>query len=157
MSRPSAGFAVLVGSLACACDADKVEWRRFNNPADSVSIEVGPGDPTGPVVVELTSNTGAVVIGTATVDPGRAPVGTDHTLVLEVADDWEERIGRASVTATGDRGVEEYELRQDSADLGFFDLTLTSLGEEGESRTDTWAIALWEPITNPEPDFEEAE
>ncbi len=141
----------LVALLAGACNGDdELVVQPFNNASDSISIEVAPGEPGDPVTVDLTSNTGQVTIGSATVDPGRAPVGTDHTLVVQVFDDWEERIALATITSEGERGTEEYELRQDAADPGFFDLTLTSLGAEGESRTDTWRITLFEPIDAPE-------
>lgn len=155
---PRAWRALGLIALVSGCEKDPdVEWRQFNSASDTLSIEIAPGDAGAPLTVDLRSNTGAVVVGSATVDPARAPVGTDHTLLIEVLDTWEDRIGRATITSDGARGLEEYDLRQDSADRGFFDLTLTSLGEEGESRTDVWTVTLWEPITNPLPDFEEEE
>ena len=136
---------------ALACNGnDELVVQPFNNASDTISIEIAPGEPGDPVTVDLTSNTGQVVIGSATVDPGRAPVGTNHILVVEVFDDWEERIELATITSEGERGTEEYPLRQDAADPGFFDLTLTSLGAEGETRTDTWQITLFEPVDAPE-------
>ncbi|MEZ4319751.1 MAG: hypothetical protein R3F61_19705 [Myxococcota bacterium] len=139
-----------------ACDKkEELVVRPFNNEADTVQIEIAPGELGPPVTFDLTSNTGAVMVGTATVDPGRGPVGTNHLLLIEVFDDWEERIELATITSDGERGSEEYNLRQDAADPGFFDLTLTSLGAEGEARTDTWTITLWEPVDAPEVVFEE--
>ncbi|MCB9676823.1 MAG: hypothetical protein H6737_17035 [Alphaproteobacteria bacterium] len=129
--------------------------RPFNNEGDTISIEVAPGDLGDPLTVDLTSNTGAVVIGSATVDPGRGPVGTNHLLIVEVFDDWQERIELATITSDGQRGSEEYTMRQDAADPGFFDLTLTSLGLADETRTDTWTITLWEPSDAPEVVFED--
>lgn len=147
---PVAWLAMLA---ACNGNGDII-WRQFNNEADTLTIEI-VGD-VGPVVMsEITSNTGEVIIGTAIVDPGSGPVGTAHRLVLEIDDEWQERIGRATITSTGERGEEEYDLRQDAADHGVFDLTLTSLGEPGEIRTDTWIMTLWEPIENDPVEFVE--
>jgi hypothetical protein len=141
----------LFSLLALACNGDdELVVQPFNNAADTISIEVAPGPPGEAVTVDLTSNTGQVVIGSATVDPGRAPVGTNHTLVVQVFDEWEDRIELATITSQGDRGIEEYPLRQDAADPGFFDLTLTSLGVEGETRTDVWRVTLFEPVDAPE-------
>jgi len=148
------GRLALILSLAACKGGDELVVRPFNNAADSIQIEVAPGDVGDPITVNLTSNTGAVVIGSATVDPGRGPVGTNHLLLVEVADDWEDRIDFVSITSTGARGEEEYQMRQDAADPGFFDLTLTSLGAPDEVRTDTWKIILWEPTETPEVIFE---
>ena len=144
-----------VAAALFACNSgDEVVWRQFNNLDDTVRVEIAPGDPGEAVVADLTSNTGAVIIGTVAVTPGRGPVGTNHLLLLEVDDEWEDRIRRATITSLGERGEEEYELRQDAADPGIFDLTLTSLGTEGESRIDEWTITLWEPIDAPVADVE---
>lgn len=142
--------------LLAGCDGQsKVVWRQFNNVGDSIRIEVAPGEPGEAIASDLTSNTGAVTVGDIAVTPGRGPVGTTHLLLIEVADEWQDRIGRATVTSDGARGEEIYDLRQDAADAGIFDLTLTSLGTEGETRTDTWTITLWEPIDAPEAEFVE--
>lgn len=145
----------LAAALFACNNGDEVVWRQFNNAADTIQVEVAPGEPGDSVAADLTSNTGAVIIGTIGVTPGRGPVGTNHLLLLEVDDEWEDRIRRATITSFGERGEEQYELLQDAADPGIFDLTLTSLGVEGESRIDEWTITLWEPIDAPLADIEE--
>ena len=144
----SIGLILLVG-----CDPNAgEEWRRFNNESDVLNLEIQ--DQIGPdLTIDITSNTGAVVVGTGTLSPGSGPVGTQHVLLIEVANEWEERIGRASITSIGKRGVEEYDMRQDAADPGIFDLTLVSLGAKDETRTDQWLINLWEPIDAPPADL----
>lgn len=131
--------------LAAGCKKSDTEWIRFNGESDDLSIEVTASADLGDEVsIELSSTTGTVVVGEAYVDPGSGPVGTDHELFVDVFDDYEEEVGLVTViTESGERGEEEYELRQDSADHGHWVLTLTSLGEEGEVRTDTFTIALW--------------
>lgn len=138
----------LVALFGCDPEEDVV-WRQFNGNSDIVQIEVTPGEPAGVAFVDLTSNTGVVVVGTATVTPARGPVGTSHTLVIEVDDEWGPRLGRASVSSEGARGDEAYDLLQDTARPGVFELVLTSLGAVGESRTDSWRIAVFEPDDTP--------
>lgn len=147
MIRPGVVFPLL--ALAACTGDDDLVWRQFNSDEDVVQIAVEPGDPSGLAVVELTSNTGVVVVGEATVDPAQGPVGTEHTLVVIVGEDWAERVERATVTSMGDRGEEAYPLVLDNAAAGVFELVLTSLGEPGETRTDTWRIDLFEAIDNP--------
>lgn len=147
---------IWIAATLFACkNGDEVTWRQFNNTADTIQVEVAPGEPGDAAVADLTSNTGAVIIGSVAVTPGRGPVGTNHLLLLEVDDEWEDRIRRATITSLGARGEEQYELRQDAADPGIFDLTLTSLGAEDESRIDEWTITLWEPIDAPLADLQE--
>ena len=52
---------------------------------------------------------------------------------------------RVSVrTSSGERGEDEYDLVQDSAGDGFWLLQIESVGEEGEQRTDTFELRLWQ-------------
>lgn len=141
----------LLALFACKGDDDLV-WRQFNGADDSFQIEVEPGDPSGLALLVLTSNTGAVDVGEAVVDPAKGPVGTEHTLVVEVydQDDWTERVERATVTSLGERGEETYSLTLDNAAPGVFQLVLTSLGEPDERRVDTWRVDLFESVDNPE-------
>ena len=134
--------AVAVGG----CDKNAEEWSRFNAATDVLEIQVGAevGDP---VTIDLYSTTGSNVVGQATVTPGSGPVGTDHEVTVLVADEYEDVIERVSVQSdAGDRGVEVHELVQDSAEHGLWWRILTSMGEEGETRTDTFEIQLWEPV-----------
>ncbi len=141
----------VLGMVACDPEADVV-WRQFNGSDDTLQIEVRPGEPEGLIIEELSSNTGVVVVGEATVEPARGPVGTEHTLLVIVGEDWAERVERASVTSIGERGEETYDLVLDTARAGVFELVLTSLGEPDESRVDTWRIELWEAVENPPPE-----
>jgi hypothetical protein len=137
-------FPIFMGQFACGTDPE-VEWVRFN-AEDMVSIEVTEGSELGLAVDgELRSTTGATALGTIVVEPGSGPVGTDHVLSVLVDDEYEETVDRVTVYAdAGERGEDEYELRQDSAEHGLWVVTLTSMGETGEVRTDSFEIALWE-------------
>lgn len=130
--------------LACNNKDEEVVYEQWNATDDTLDVAVGAalGDP---VSIDLHSSTGAVVVGTATVDPGSGPVGTEHTLTVIVADEYANIVDRASVrTASGDRGEDEYDLVADSAAEGYFVLELVSVGEEGEQRTDTLTFRLWD-------------
>jgi len=132
---------LLLGTFGYNGDTETT-WVRFNAPDDEVDVQVG-GDLLDPVTIDLWSTTGAVLVGDASVDPGGGPVGTDHGVAVNVLDDWEEVVGRVTVTTrTDDRGEEEHVLRQDSADHGYWHVVLTSVGTEGEQRTDVFDVAL---------------
>lgn len=133
----------LLGSL---CQPDE-EWARFNAD-DRLEVQVtAPGTAPGePVETELHSTTGGTLIGTAEIDPGSGPVGTDHDVWVRIGDAWEETVGRVSIEVdSGERGVESFELQRDSADHGLWNIELRSEGEEGETRTDTFLFQLWVP------------
>ena len=123
------------------------DWTRFNAD-DRVEVQVtATGTEPGPAVeTNLTSTTGGTVVGSAEVDPGSGPVGTDHQVWVRVADAWEDTVTRVSVEIdSGERGVETFELERDSADHGLWWLQIASEGAEGETRTDTFEFQLWEP------------
>jgi len=137
----------LVGLLTLfACSEDvEVVYAQFNADTDVVTVQVGVEQTTEPVEIALHSTTGTVEIGTALIDPGGGPIGTEHVVIVEVSDDWENQVVRATVSAdAGDRGEDEYTMEPDSADEGMYQLTLVSVGEEGEVRDDILTIRLWE-------------
>ena len=136
---------MLLAVLLACTESDEVTYAQFNAETDQISIQVGSGDVLDATSVPLYSTTGTVEIGTATADPGGGPIGTEHTLTVEVYDDWENDVSRVSVrTDSGDRGEDEYDLEADSADEGLFQIVLVSVGDEGESREDTFTIRVWE-------------
>jgi hypothetical protein len=144
--------ALLGLMLLSSCKKDdEVTYVQFNQTGDIVEVLVTDGDALGDVVdVVLQSSTGTVDVGTASVDPGSGPVGTDHELMVVVDDQWQDVVTHVTVLAeAGDRGTEEYTLRQDSADHGVWVLTLTSLGAESESRTDSFTLQLWQSVDLP--------
>ena len=101
----------------------------------------------------LTSTTGAVDVGDVTVDPAAGPVGTDHEVIVLVADEYEQDVGRVTVETSGERGTQTHVALQDSADHGLWRVLVTSLGAEGEVRTDTFTTRLWRPTeAGEEPD-----
>lgn len=144
--RVGMGLMVAVLALATACDSDtETTYTQFNGSDDTLTVEITADTGLGEAVsIELTSTTGSTVIGTATIDPGSGPVGTDHTISVEVSDEYEDEIDRVTVrTDSGDRGIDEYDMTQDSADHGRWEVDLTSVGTEGEERSDTLNIRLW--------------
>jgi glycine cleavage system H lipoate-binding protein len=139
--------ATLFGfAFSCGCAGEEESlWVRFNTD-DTIDVQITAEPTLGPIVeVELHSTTGSVVVGAATVDPGSGPVGTDHVLLVTVSDEWQDQVGRVTVLSdSGARGTAEHEFVRDSADHGVWERTLTSLGEEGETRTDAFTFQLWE-------------
>lgn len=134
-----------LGVTAVACQGeDEENWVQYNADGDEVEVEVGVEETLDPVTTILHSSSGQVEIGEAEVDPGGGPIGTEHLVVVEVYDDYENSVERATVrTDSPDRGEDEYEMDPDSADEGIYTTTLVSVGEEGEVRTDTLTFRLW--------------
>jgi hypothetical protein len=147
-------LVVLVG-----CPEDEIVWVQFNADKDqTITVQVLPeGSPEGePVIIDLLSNLSTTVVGTATVDPGSGPIGTNHLLTVAVDDEYEEMVGRASVEVKSEavsdldgdgepdaRDSDGYDLRRDSADPGMYAITLQSLGAADEQREDEFTIRLW--------------
>lgn len=139
--------AALTFLLLSACSEEvEVSYVQFNATGESLTIQVGDASLLdSEASVELTSTTGSVVVGQATVTPAGGPVGTEHELTVEVFDDYENQVDRVSVrTDSGERGEDEYDLIGDSADEGFWKISLLSAGEADEVREDTFTIRLWE-------------
>ena len=44
---------------------------------------------------------------------------------------------------SGERGIEEFTLQRDSADAGYHQVDIISVGDVGEIRTDTFTIQLF--------------
>lgn len=144
------GFLLSIGLGLVACtSSDDSEFARFNGD-DSLTVAVTASTELGaPVSVVLTSTTGAVEVGEATVDPGSGPVGTQHTVTVNVASEYEDEVSKVVVNAdAGDRGVESLDLVQDSADHGLWQRVLTSEGTENEERTDTFTFLLYADSTS---------
>jgi len=130
--------------LLLACKDEEVTWTQYNATDDAVTVQVGASELLPSVSTPLRSNTGAVEVGTGTVDPGGGPVGTLHTIRVELDEAYVDAVDRASVrTSSGDRGEDEYDLTADSAGEGLWVYTLESVGEEGEAREDVLTFRLW--------------
>ncbi|MCB9778496.1 MAG: hypothetical protein H6742_08040 [Alphaproteobacteria bacterium] len=138
--------ALALVTLLLACKKDEeITYSQFNGDADQVTIQVGIDDVLDPVVADLTSSTGEVVVGQVEVDPGGGPLGTEHAIVVEIFNDWEQIVDRVSVRLQSPgRGEDEFELDQDSADEGVWKLTIVSTGTEGEEREDTLTVRAWD-------------
>lgn len=136
--RVGVGFWLFLSG--CETEAS---WVRFN-AEDALSVEITAEEVGEAVSAELHSTSGQVVVGAITVDPGAGPVGTLHTVTVEILDDWEEVVGKVTLsTDSGARGIEEHELVRDSADHGFWSRELRSEGADGEVRTDRFSALLW--------------
>ncbi len=158
MGRWAIGLAAL---FVVACNnGDDIEWVQFNTSGDTLLVGVGTAEAVSqssrcedtPGLCDglegcicLRSSLEAHDVGTAVIDPTFGPVGTRHLLSVEVLDDYEDIVQRVTVIASSERGEDELELRQDSADPGSWRVELESLGEPSESRTDTLEIRLYEP------------
>jgi hypothetical protein len=138
-------FLVLVAASGCKKD-DEPTYTQFNAENENLEINVGVKEISKTsAMITLFSSTGEVTVGTATVDPDGGPIGTEHVIVVEVEDAYENVVDRVSVrTESPERGEDEYDLDPDSADEGFYKLTLVSVGDPDEVRTDTFTIRLWD-------------
>lgn len=148
---PLALFASLALAVGCSQD-DEIVYEQFNATDDTIEVEVGAEELLPARTEPLFSSTGEVEIGQVTVDPGGGPIGTNHDVVVIVTNEdpqfWASEIDRVSVrTSPPDdaRAIaeDEYDLRQDSADEGYWKITLESVGDPGEVRTDTLTVRLW--------------
>lgn len=137
---------LLLLPVLLACDKEEeVTYSQFNGTADTLVIQVGAAEELAAVTADLTSSTGEVVVGSAEVDPGGGPIGTEHEIVVEIADDYEHIVDRVSVRLdSGSRGEDEFELEQDSADEGVWKLALVSAGSADEVREDTLTVRCWD-------------
>jgi hypothetical protein len=133
-----------------ACDETAAtSWERYNADGDEVSIAVGAAELSASVSTVLHSTTGQVEIGAATVDPGGGPIGTLHTVLVTVSPDYSPDVDRVSVrTDSGDREIDEFDLDVDSTGTGIFKAELRSVGDAGETRTDTLSFRLWVATTD---------
>ncbi len=144
VSRFAPALVALVLLAGCKQD-DELTYSQVNGTEDSLDIEVGIEELLDLAEVPLTSSTGQVDIGLAWVDPAGGPIGTEHEIVLEVYDDYEDLVDRASVRVdSGERGEDEFDLERDSADEGFYKIVLETNGSEGEIRTDSMTFRLWD-------------
>ncbi len=147
MSRTGWSLFAWAWAVAAGCNQEADVWVQFNGDDDVADLEVTASDAVGdPLAVDLTSSTGTVLIGDVWIDPGAGPVGTEHQITLSVAEEFEERVAVAQIEVTSDRGAHSYEMVQDSAEGWRWVLSLTSLGLEGEVRTDTLRFRLFEVV-----------
>ena len=132
------------GFFLLGCEEEEVEYSQFNGTSDIIEISVGVDEEQPSAEINLLSSTGQVIVGTATITPGGGPIGTRHTLVVNIEEQWKARVSRAiAATDSGDRGTEEFTLERDSADAGYHQIDIVSVGEEGETRTDLLTIKLY--------------
>lgn len=145
---------LLLSWAAVGCNKDEgVQYDQYNADNDRLSIQVGIEELLDPIETPLMSSTGQVEVGLARVDPGGGPIGTNHEIVIEVYDAYQDVVDRASVrTASPGRGEDEYDLEQDSADEGVYLITLESEGAVDEEREDTLTFNLWTIAENQEPE-----
>jgi hypothetical protein len=135
---------VLVAASACKKD-DEATYTQFNLEDENIEVDVGAAKTEPARTIVLHSSTGEVTVGSAKIDPGGGPIGTEHVIVVIVEDAYENVVDRVSVrTESEERGEDEYDLDPDSADEGFYKMTLVSVGKPGEVRTDTFTIRLWD-------------
>lgn len=124
---------------------DETSWVQFNASDNTMDVVVGAVEEMDPVETVLTSTTGETQVGNAMVDPGGGPVGTVHQVRVDVLEDYQGMVDRASVRAdAGERGVDEFDLIRDSAGPGLWIGEIQSVGVPGEVRTDTLTIRLWQ-------------
>lgn len=128
--------------LGCEEETDPT-YELFNASDASVEIEVGAEALLPATSLTLMSNTESVEVGAATVDPGGGPIGTFHTVRVEVMDDYVSAVDKVQIqTSSPGRGEDTYSLTRDSTGQGIWVFELESVGAEGEARTDTFTFRL---------------
>lgn len=147
-----ASVLLVLGLSACA-EEPTTTYAQYNADDNSLVVTVGSScdpSPCADAFAELTSSSGEVDIGDAWVSPGGGPIGTVHEVKVVLADEYESDVDQAHVRIdSGEaRGVDEYELLPDSADEGLWTLEVTSVGEFGEEREDTFTFRLYEAVTS---------
>ena len=142
-------FGICLLGLGCGEETEQ-EFSQFNATTDTLPIAIAPDADASPTEIELRSSTGQVVVGTAVLTPGGGPVGTEHQLVVEVADTWQGQVEEVVISIdSGDRGVEEFTLKRDSADPGYHQIDIISVGDEDEVREDIMTVQLFANDTQP--------
>ena len=142
-------FGICLLGLGCGEETEE-NFTQFNATTDTLTVSIAPGADATPTEIELRSSTGQVVVGTALLTPGGGPVGTEHQLVVEVSDTWQGQVEEVVISVdSGDRGVEEFTLKRDSADPGYHQIDIISVGDEGEIREDVVTIQLFANDSQP--------
>ena len=96
---------LLLLQLVLGCSSVETSWTQYNAEDDAVTVQVGSADLLPAVSAALHSNTGAVEVGSGAVDPGGGPVGTIHTIRVEVLETYKDSVDRVSVrTSSPNRG-----------------------------------------------------
>lgn len=145
MTRPLPSLLLGLCALSACNNDEEVQYQQINAEDDALTVLVGEPELLDPVNTVVRSSTGEVEIGSAEVSPGGGPVGTDHEVVVIVFDDYQDLVDRVSIrTRSPGRGEDEYDLIQDSADEGYYKLTITSAGTADEQREDTLTVRLWQ-------------
>lgn len=145
MTRPLPSLLLGVCALSACNNDEEVKYQQINAEDDALTVLVGEPELLDPVNTVVRSSTGEVEIGSAEVSPGGGPIGTDHEVVVIVFDDYQDLVDRVSIrTRSPGRGEDEYDLIQDSADEGYYKLTITSAGTDDEQREDTLTVRLWQ-------------
>ena len=97
-----------------------------------------------PEETDLSSSTGATLVGIGGISPSAGPIGTEHTLYVNVSEPYAEQIVRVEAwVQTDGRGDEFFALEQDSAEPGAWRLNMTSSGATGEERADEIHYTLY--------------
>lgn len=145
MTRPLPSLLLGLITLSACNNDEEVKYQQINAEDDALTVLVGEPELLDPVNTVVRSSTGEVEIGSAEVSPGGGPIGTDHEVVVIVFDDYQDLVDRVSIrTRSPGRGEDEYDLIQDSADEGYYKLTITSAGTDDEQREDTLTVRLWQ-------------
>lgn len=142
-------FGICLLGLGCGEETEE-NFTQFNATTDTLTVSIAPDAVETPTEIELRSSTGQVIVGTALLTPGGGPVGTEHQLVVEVSDTWQGQVEEVVISVdSGDRGVEEFTLKRDSADPGYHQIDIISVGDEGEIREDIVTIQLFANDSQP--------
>lgn len=138
------GVYLFTCAALCSCgDKTDTNYTQFNSTTDTITVQIRD-DIAEDTEIDLHSSTAQVIVGRAHLTPGGGPVGTEHRLVVEVFDTWQlEVVQVLLVVDSGDRGQTEFVLNRDSADPGYHQIDVVSVGDAGEIREDQFTIQLF--------------
>ena len=127
-------------------------YELFNCEEDFTTIQVGADeiltdeecDGADIVILRSSSCLDEERIGQATVAPCAGPIGTEHTIIIEMDSDQKHKVDRASIRLSSQtRQDDEYDLTPDSAKEGLFVIRIISVGTKNETREDSIQFKLW--------------
>ena len=152
-------MGLLLAALALGCTSDdEEEFIQLNGTGEYLVIDVGAEQVEAERSIDLLDAATDTLLGTATVDPGAGPVGTEHNIVVFIEDDYRNLVDRVTVRSfSGARGIDEYALDIQDAGEEVYETTLISVGDEGETRADLLTIRAWDEIEDEEEDDNDAD
>ena len=142
-------------AFGSACPPPGLAYLDINDDDNCVSVDVRPGavpiEDQEEVIVDITDQGGARLVGTLRATPGAGPVNTVHLFVVDLTDTgFADATDRVLLTVDnnfedrtdGGVGPLDFEMQLVPGLDGSYDSELVSGGGPGETRTDTFCATV---------------